>query len=73
MRLTFHQLSRADPITKRVLELYLKGILVKVAGYLLTAAGIFLRSIEAITAGVAMVALGWLIIYKAVKVSKNQI
>ncbi len=67
---------RADPLTRKVLKLFFIGSGVKFLGYIIVTAGIFMGlsdreiGIRMIAIGVLVVTVGWLIIYKAYRVSK---
>jgi hypothetical protein len=66
-----------DPKTLRVLKLFFLGFGVKGIGYLIIAIGIFAGlkdqdfGLRIIYAGIAVVAVGWVILYIAVKESKK--
>jgi hypothetical protein len=66
-----------DPKTLRVLKLFFLGFGVKCIGYLIIAIGIFSGlkdqdfGLKVIYAGIAVVAVGWVILYIAVRESKK--
>ena len=67
---------RADPLTRKVLKLFFVGSGVKFLGYVIITMGIFTGLMDKqdglwiVVVGVMIVILGWLIIYKAYRVSK---
>ena len=67
----FLQLRKVDPVTRKVIELYIEGTGVKALGYLVIAVGILTRSVETMLAGILTVAIGWVMICKAYRLSKT--
>ncbi len=67
---------KADNLTGRVLKLFFVGSGIKFLGYLIVAIGVFVgfvnreEGLRIVVAGIMIVILGWLIIYKAYKLSK---
>ena len=69
---------RYDPEFIRLLKTLLAGVWIKTIGYVIVGAGIFMGVINedagkmAILVGVVFVIVGWMLVYKALRLSKSE-